>query len=129
VTTSPAGLSTTITYAGSSIAPTAAGSYSVVATVTDPNYSGTASGTLVVSQATPQISWSTPVDITYGTALDGVQLDATASVPGSFAYGPAAGMVLNAGSGRTLSTTFTPSWCTPFRTCSATSSSPIARAT
>jgi hypothetical protein len=118
-TTGPAGLSTRITYAGSSTAPTAAGSYSVVATVTDPNYSGSASGTLVVSQATPQISWSTPADITYGTALDGLQLDATASVPGSFVYAPAAGTVLNAGSGQTLSTTFTPSDTTDYSGASA----------
>jgi len=66
-------------------------------------------GTLSVSQATPTLSWSTPASIVYGTALSGTQLDATASVAGSFAYNPAAGTVLHAGSGQTLSATFTPS--------------------
>ena len=48
-TTSPqAELAVSITYSGSSIAPTAAGSYSVVATVTTSGYIGTASGTLVI---------------------------------------------------------------------------------
>ncbi len=48
-TTNPAGLAVTFTYNGSTTAPTDAGSYAVVATVTDPNYTGTASGTLVIS--------------------------------------------------------------------------------
>jgi sugar lactone lactonase YvrE len=45
------------------------------------------------------IAWSTPADITYGTPLDGTQLNATASVPGTFTYNydPAAGTVLSAG--------------------------------
>jgi hypothetical protein len=58
---------------------------------------------------TPVITWSTPADITYGTALGPAQLNATANVPGTFAYTPAAGTVLNAGPGQTLSLTFTPS--------------------
>ncbi len=47
-TTVPPGLSVAITYDGAPAPPTAAGSYAVVATVTDPNYTGSASGTLVV---------------------------------------------------------------------------------
>jgi hypothetical protein len=43
----------------------------------------------------------------YGTALGATQLDATASVPGTFVYNPAAGTVLPVGS-NTLSVTFTP---------------------
>ncbi len=51
VTTAPSGLTTSVTYNGSPIAPTAAGSYSVVATVTDPNYLGSATGTLTINKA------------------------------------------------------------------------------
>ncbi|HEU4648520.1 MAG TPA: YDG domain-containing protein, partial [Gemmatimonadales bacterium] len=51
VTTNPAGLNTTVTYNGSATAPTNAGSYAVVATVTDPNYQGNATGTLVIGPA------------------------------------------------------------------------------
>lgn len=49
-----------------------------------------------------------PTDITYGTALSGTQLNATANVPGSFVYSPASGTVLGAGNGQTLSVAFTP---------------------
>jgi hypothetical protein len=48
-TTDPAGLNVAFTYNGSTTAPTSAGSYAVVATVNDPDYQGTASGTLVIS--------------------------------------------------------------------------------
>ncbi len=57
---------------------------------------------------TPSITWNTPAAITYGTALSGTQLNASANVPGSFSYTPAAGTVLAAGT-QTLSTVFTPS--------------------
>ena len=50
-TTVPPGLPLAIAYDGSPTAPTAAGSYAVVATVTDPNFTGSASGTLVVTLA------------------------------------------------------------------------------
>jgi hypothetical protein len=49
-TTLPANLTVDITYDGSSIAPTNAGTYTVVATVNDANYSGTASSTLTINQ-------------------------------------------------------------------------------
>jgi PKD repeat protein len=48
VSTNPPGLSVSITYNGSSTPPSATGSYAVAASVTDPNYSGSASGTLVI---------------------------------------------------------------------------------
>jgi hypothetical protein len=72
------------------------------------NYtSASGSVTLQVNQATPTLSWAKPAPITQGTPLSGTQLDATASVPGTFAYSPAAGTVLKAGT-YTLSVTFTP---------------------
>ena len=52
VITVPAGLTVEVTYNGLLTPPTALGEYEVVATVTDPNYTGTASGTLVITQAT-----------------------------------------------------------------------------
>jgi hypothetical protein len=69
--------------------------------------SASASVTLQVNQATPKITWAKPAAITYGTALSSTQLDATASVPGTFAYSPAVSTILTAGS-QTLSVTFTP---------------------
>lgn len=49
ITTQPAGLSAAFTYNGSVTPPTLPGTYAVVATVNDPNYNGTVSGTLVIT--------------------------------------------------------------------------------
>ncbi len=49
VTTVPAALACDVTYNGSPAVPTATGSYSVVATVNDANYSGSGAGTLTVT--------------------------------------------------------------------------------
>ncbi|MBW6465118.1 MAG: cadherin-like domain-containing protein [Brevefilum sp.] len=48
VTTSPSGLSVTVTYDESTTTPTNAGSYPVVATVVDPNHQGSANGNLII---------------------------------------------------------------------------------
>lgn len=50
-TTTPLRLAVTFTYAGSTTAPTNAGSYPVVATISDPNYQGSASDTLLIAKA------------------------------------------------------------------------------
>lgn len=51
--TMPVGLVMKITYNESPTAPTAAGSYTVVATIDDDNYQGLATGTLTVAAGTP----------------------------------------------------------------------------
>jgi YD repeat-containing protein len=73
-------------------------------------YSYDAAGNLVARQllAVPVITWPTPAAISYGTLLSATQLDATANVPGTFAYTPPTGAVLPVGIGQTLSVTFTP---------------------
>ncbi len=68
----------------------------------------TASVTIDVLKPTPVITWPTPADIVYGTALSATQLNATTTVPGTFVYTPAAGTVLPVGNGQLLSVTFTP---------------------
>ena len=75
--------------------------------------SAAASVPLTVNQATPVITWATPAAITSGTALSATQLDATANVPGTFVYSPAAG-VLPAPGSQTLSVTFTPTDATDY---------------
>ena len=62
---------------------------------------------------TPIVTWTNPPAIVYGTALGSNQLDATANVPGGFAYGPPAGTVLNAGT-NLLSAVFTPADTTDY---------------
>ena len=78
VTTNPPGLSVTVTYSGNlTTAPTNAGSYPVTAAITDPNYAGQASGTLVVAKAAQSISFgSLPTQLAGGSTLT---LTATAS--------------------------------------------------
>ena len=78
-----------------------------------------------VQPATPVISWPAPPPLTYGTPLAG-QLNATASVAGSFVYSPAAGTVLNAGVGQTLRVDFTPADTTNYTTATTTVSIDVA---
>jgi len=93
-TTVPAGLTVSVTYDGSATAPSAVGSYAVVATVSDANYQGSASGTLVIGKASQTI----------GT------IGVTPSAP---AVGESATLSATATSGLTVSfSSQTPSFCT-----------------
>jgi Flp pilus assembly CpaE family ATPase len=89
-----------------------AGTHTLTVTFTPKDSSGDAQAQatvqLTVTKATPIITWHTPAPIAYGTALSAVQLNATALIPGTFVYTPAAGNVIAAGT-QTLSVTFTPS--------------------
>jgi hypothetical protein len=76
--------------------------------------------TVQVIHVTPIVTWVTPAAITYGTALSGTQLDATAiyngaPVPGTFVYTPASGTVLGVGS-QMLAVSFTPNDTTTYTT-------------
>jgi sugar lactone lactonase YvrE len=78
----------------------------------------TSTVTLVVSKATPSVTWPTPSPISYGTALGAAQLDATSTVAGTFVYVPAAGTVLTGGS-QSLSASFAPTDSTDYSTAAA----------
>ena len=54
--TTPSGLTVNLTYNGSANAPTNAGSYTVIGTINDANYQGSATNTLTISKATVSIS-------------------------------------------------------------------------
>lgn len=106
-----AGAGSSCTISGTTVHITGAGSCSVVASqLGDGNYNAAPSVTqsFAVTKATPVLAWANPSDINYGTALGAAQLNATASVPGTFAYTPAAGVVLGAGTAQPLSAAFTP---------------------
>jgi hypothetical protein len=81
----------------------------------------------VSNPALPVISWNPPNAIVAGTALTSAQLNATANVPGTFTYSPAAGTVLSAGN-YTLAVTFTPTNTTSYKTATATVSITVAKA-
>jgi len=109
----------------------AAGTHTLSVTFTpmDTNVpEASASVPLTVTKATPTITWSTPAVISYGTALSAAQLNAKASVQGSFTYSPAAGEIFPAGT-HTLSVTFTPAATADVATANATVTLTVAKAT
>ena len=73
----------------------------------------TSNAQIMVTQAAPVITWAPLSAIQEGTALGAGQLNATANVPGTFSYSPAAGSVLPAGT-QQLTATFTPSDTTDY---------------
>lgn len=87
----------------------------VTFTPTDQTRYLTAQGTTTIDvfASQPVITWPAPTSVAYGTPLGAGQLNASASlggspVAGTFAYSPAAGTVLGAGT-HELTVTFTPS--------------------
>ena len=105
-------------YGPTSTAPTNAGNYAVTATVTNTNYTGSATQTFTITKVTPTITWATPASIAYYTALSSTQLNATANTAGAFTYTPASGAVLGVGA-HVLQAVFTPSDTTNYATITA----------
>ncbi len=105
--------SATITSDGAA-ADAALGSYNII--ISDATGTGLENYTItynygmlsVIEQVIPEITWSNPSDITYGTALSSEQLNATTVTTGTFTYTPAEGSILSVGDGQTLSVEFTP---------------------
>jgi len=94
-----------------SVAGLPAGAHAVTAQFAgDASYAAAnASSSLQILPQSVQIVWPAPAPIVYGTPLGSAQLAATAPVPGTFSYTPAAGTILDAGANQQLSVTFTPS--------------------
>ena len=86
--TNPVGLSVAVTYDGSTIPPTSAGTYVVIGTINDANYQGSSTGTLIIAKATPTVSaWPTASSISYGQTLASSNLTGgIASVSGNFTF-------------------------------------------
>lgn len=85
VATNPAGLATTVTYDGSEVPPTDAGSYAVVATVTEAGYDPVeATGTLVISPAAQSIDFGPLAGIAFGDPAVPLSATATSGLPVAF---------------------------------------------
>ena len=95
------------------------------------NEAGTVYGTVMsfTTQAIPDVTWSNPADITYGTLLSATQLNAAADVPGTFTYTPALGTKLDAGTAQNLKVDFTPNDAVNYTTASKTVTINVAKAT
>ena len=85
---SPTNLVVVVTYDGWTNAPTNAGSYTVIGTIPDPNYTGGATNTLTVNQATPSVTiWPAASALIYGQTLaDSILSGGDASVAGTFGW-------------------------------------------
>ncbi len=80
VTTNPPGLDVMVTYNGSTLPPYQVGSYAVVATVIDPGYTGSATGTYTIVNNSPSFQ-SQPASVTInvgGTATFSASITGTA---------------------------------------------------
>jgi uncharacterized protein YfiM (DUF2279 family) len=67
-TTTPSGLTVSFTYNGSATVPTSASSYTVIGTISDANYQGSATNTLVINAATLTYT-ANAASMTYGSAV------------------------------------------------------------
>ncbi|MCF7763615.1 MAG: immunoglobulin domain-containing protein [Verrucomicrobia bacterium] len=106
----PANLTTPATAVHTAQNSNTAGTFPItVSGATSSNYTiSHANGTLTIAEKiTPVITWSTPVAVSYGTALSATQLNATSDQPGTITYNQTVGTVLGAGS-HTLTATFVP---------------------
>ncbi|NKI34567.1 S8 family serine peptidase, partial [Wenzhouxiangella sp. XN79A] len=86
VTTTPASLTVEVTYDGSPTAPSAVGSYAVVATVDDPNHTGSASGTLEITAAAATVTLSDLSRVYTGGALGATVTTSPAGLATSVTY-------------------------------------------
>jgi hypothetical protein len=106
-----ASIGVTVAYACAATPASPAGAYPIVpsGSTETTNYSLTyVAGTLTVTdRQVPTVTWDAPQDLTYGTALSALQLNAAADTAGAFVYDPPAGTVLAAGE-HLLEVVFTP---------------------
>jgi outer membrane protein OmpA-like peptidoglycan-associated protein len=99
----------TYTYAPAATTALAVGKHTLKVTFvpTDAKYETIETTVEIEVLAKAKLTWANPAAIVEGTALSATQLNATASVPGTFVYSPATGALLPVGK-NTLKVTFTP---------------------
>ncbi|MGA2280943.1 MAG: MBG domain-containing protein, partial [Verrucomicrobiota bacterium] len=97
-TTTPAGLAVNFTYNGSASAPTNTGSYTVIGTINDSNYSGSATNTLVISKGSASITLGS-LSQTYSGSAEAVTATTTPTgLTVAFTYNGSASAPTNTGS-------------------------------
>jgi hypothetical protein len=110
VTTNPVGLSTSVTYNGSAMAPVNAGSYNVVATITEAGYSGSAKGTLVIGKATAQVTLN-DLNATYDdSSHPAMAMTTPTGLAVNFTYNGKSAAPVNAGSYAVVGTVNDPNY-------------------
>ncbi|HVD99842.1 MAG TPA: MBG domain-containing protein [Cytophagaceae bacterium] len=104
VVTSPSGLSFSVTYNGSSTLPINAGTYTVVATINDSQYQGSATSTLVISKASATIMLGHLTAVYDGSAKPAVASTLPSGLSVSLTYDGIAAAPLNAGTYNVVAT-------------------------
>jgi hypothetical protein len=97
-TTDPAGLNVTFTYNGSSEAPVNAGTYTVVATINDVNYQGSATGTLVINPASATVALRSMNHVFDGNAKEATVITSPAGLAATLTYNGSSTPPVNPGS-------------------------------
>jgi hypothetical protein len=97
-TTTPSGLTVNLTYNGSANAPTNAGSYTVIGTINDAYYQGSATNTLVVGKAAGTVTLGSLSQTYTGTARSASATTTPSGLTVNFIYNGSANAPTNAGS-------------------------------
>ena len=97
-TTTPSGLTVDFTYDGSASAPTNAGSYAVVGNINSTNYSGSATGTLVISKGAATVTLGSLAQAYTGSAISATATTAPSGLTVDFTYDGSASAPTNVGS-------------------------------
>ena len=97
-TTTPTGLTVNFTYNGSANAPTNAGSYTVIGTINDVNYQGSATNTLVIAQASGSVTLGSLSQTYTGSAKPATATTTPTGLTVNFTYNGSANAPTNAGS-------------------------------
>ncbi|MBB5032490.1 MBG domain-containing protein [Prosthecobacter vanneervenii] len=97
-TTTPSGLTVTYTYNGSSTAPTNAGTYTVVGTINDTNYQGSATGSMTIAKATATVSLGSLSPTYDGTAKSVTSTTTPNGLTVTYTYNGSSTAPTNAGS-------------------------------
>jgi hypothetical protein len=97
-TTAPAGLGVGITYDGRPLAPTSSGIFTVVGTITSPNYTGNVTNTLTVRPASPTLTLQNLSQVYDGASKNVTVVTMPAGLPVSVIYNGTATAPVNAGS-------------------------------
>ena len=110
VTTAPAGLPVDIAYDGGVAAPTDAGTYAVSVTVNDPNYAGSATGTLTIAKAAAEVTLGN-LAVTYDGLPKNVEAVTTPpNLPVDLTYDGSSTAPVNAGTYAVAATVNSPNY-------------------
>ena len=110
VTTAPPSLTVNVTYNGSANAPTNVGSYTVIGTLNDPNYQGSATNTLVVGKGTATLTLSNLLQTFDGTAKSVSVATAPPGLAVSLTYNGSVNAPTNVGSYTVIGTINDPNY-------------------